>query len=77
MCPKDTDALRRQSQMGCNLNPCCQHDKFSTLVTQNVPREDSDQNAQADLNLRWAHLPELSERTFSMVATKIMIHYFH
>ena len=45
--------------------------KFCVLSYPNAPSEDSDQTvkAQADLNLRWAHM---FEGTFSKVAAHIM-----
>ena len=41
---------------------------FSSLAIQNVPKEDSDQTEQADLNLGWA---QVSEDMFSDIVAQI------
>ena len=54
--------------------PFPNEEMFASLATQNVPREDSDQtaNARTDLNLRRVHM---SEGTFSDVAHISMYMY--
>ena len=35
------------------------HEETASSAIKNMPSEDSDQPAQADLNLRWAHMSEV------------------
>ena len=64
MCPnKDSN---QPAHPGSLISLCCLHEKTAFLAIENVPSEVSDKtgNVQADLNLHWVHM---SEVTFSDV----------